>query len=130
MAGRRHLFTFALAAVAALALAAGCSPTIGDSCSVSTDCDINGTRICDLAQPGGYCTVRGCDIGTCPKDEASCVQFHADEPRLADSFCMYSCKSNSDCRDDEGYRCITAASADAVILDGPDGFCAIPTPAP
>jgi hypothetical protein len=94
------------------------------------DCDINGTRICDLASPGGYCTIQGCDVGTCPAGEGSCVQFRADEPRLTDSFCMYSCSSNSDCRTDEGYRCVSAASVGAVILDGPTTFCAIPPAAP
>jgi hypothetical protein len=60
-----------------LAFAAGaCGKEIGDSCNISTDCDPNGTRICD--PPGsskdGYCTIQGCDYSTCP-DEAVCVQF-------------------------------------------------------
>lgn len=126
MLGRRLLFSIALAAAATMPLAVGCSPSIGDSCSVSTDCDINGTRICDLAEPGGYCTIRGCDIGTCPDGEASCVQFRPDEPRLTDSFCMYSCESDSDCRDDEGYRCLTAAQVGGLVIDGAPTFCAIP----
>ena len=34
---------------------------MGDSCQTSTDCDPNGNRVCDLSQPGGYCTILGCD---------------------------------------------------------------------
>jgi hypothetical protein len=56
-----------------LALAA-CGEEIGDSCSLSTDCSSTGTRICDTNSPGGYCTVIGCDVGTCP-EEAVCVRF-------------------------------------------------------
>ncbi len=52
---------------------AGCGSQIGDSCQTSTDCDPNGNRICDLSQPGGYCTVMGCDETTCPS-EATCVR--------------------------------------------------------
>lgn len=126
MLGRRLLLSILLAATASMSLAVGCSPSIGDSCGASTDCDVNGTRTCDLAQPGGYCTVRGCDVGTCPAGEATCVQFRSDEPRLTDSFCMYSCDSDSDCRDDEGYRCLTGAQVAGIILDGTTKFCAIP----
>ncbi len=130
MPGRRLALSVALLAAVALPFAAGCSPSIGDSCGVSTDCDINGTRICDLAQPGGYCTIQGCDVGTCPDGEASCIQFRADEPRLAESFCMASCESDSGCRTDEGYRCVQAAQVAGVVLDGPTRFCAIPPAAP
>jgi len=130
MSARRLAFAFALLASSALPFAAGCSPSIGDTCGVSTDCDINGTRICDLAQPGGYCTIRGCDVGTCPDGEASCIQFRADEPRLADSFCMAVCDSDGDCRNDEGYRCVRAADVGGVVLDGTSRICAIPPAAP
>ena len=126
MFGRRPSLTLALASVAMLLFAVGCSPSIGDSCGGSTDCDINGTRICDRAQPGGYCTIQGCDVGTCPDGEGTCVQFRSDVPRLTDSYCMYSCDSDSDCRDDEGYRCLSGEQVGAVILDGPAKFCAIP----
>jgi hypothetical protein len=56
-----------------LALTA-CGEEIGDSCSLSTDCSSSGTRICDTTSPGGYCTVIGCDVGTCPQ-ESVCVRF-------------------------------------------------------
>jgi len=54
--------------------AVACGDQIGDSCSLSTDCSTAGDRICDVNSPGGYCTVIGCDVGTCP-DEAVCVRF-------------------------------------------------------
>jgi hypothetical protein len=59
----------------AIGLAAGCGKEIGDACSISSDCDPNGARICiDSNTNGGYCTIQGCDYDTCPS-EASCVQF-------------------------------------------------------
>ena len=62
-----------LALVALLAVA--CSHQIGDSCQSSVDCDPSGTRSCDLSQPGGYCTIVGCDETTCPS-EATCVRYY------------------------------------------------------
>jgi hypothetical protein len=63
--------------VAAMAVSAtaGCGDQIGDSCQISSDCSAQGDRFCDTTQPGGgYCTVVGCDHGTCP-EEAVCVRF-------------------------------------------------------
>ena len=59
--------------VFALGLAA-CGNDIGDSCSFGSDCSPNGDRICDTQSPGGYCTVFGCDVDTCP-DSSLCVRF-------------------------------------------------------
>jgi hypothetical protein len=64
----------AIALVVAVS-AAACGSQIGDSCQTATDCDPNGTRICDLSQPGGYCTVLGCDETTCPS-EAACIRTY------------------------------------------------------
>jgi hypothetical protein len=58
----------------ALALAAGCGREIGDECRTSADCDPNGLRACDLSQPGGYCTVIGCDGDSCP-DDSACLRY-------------------------------------------------------
>jgi hypothetical protein len=58
----------------ALSVAAGCGQQIGDSCIVSTDCSIDGTRSCDITMRDGYCTILGCDYDTCP-GEAACVRF-------------------------------------------------------
>ncbi|HEY0254882.1 MAG TPA: hypothetical protein VGC41_25325, partial [Kofleriaceae bacterium] len=45
-----------------------------DSCISSTDCSIDGTRVCDISQLQGYCTIAGCDYDTCP-GEAACISF-------------------------------------------------------
>jgi len=59
-----------LVAVAAI----GCGKEIGDACIVSSDCDPNGQRQCDISQKEGYCTIEGCDFSTCP-EEAACIRF-------------------------------------------------------
>jgi hypothetical protein len=97
-----------------LAAASGCSPKIGDKCSVSTDCSQQGDRLCDPTQPGGYCTIFNCEPNRCP-DEAVCVAFN--EPSCSSSalsrrfqrtFCMVVCESNDDCR--AGYACIETSN--------------------
>jgi hypothetical protein len=61
--------------VAAVALGGACSHEVGDSCKSSVDCDPNGTRSCDLSQPGGYCTVVGCDAVAAPCPSGStCIR--------------------------------------------------------
>src|SRR5688500_15276315 len=48
----------------------GCGRKIGDECKDLLDCNTeDNTRSCDLSQPGGYCTIDGCDESSCP-DEA------------------------------------------------------------
>lgn len=56
----------------------GCGSEIGDSCNRDIDCSPEGDRICARGSdlPGGYCTVFGCDHGTCP-DDSVCVRFFA-----------------------------------------------------
>lgn len=95
-------FCMHLMAGVALAALSACAPAVGDSCSGSTDCSIDGSRICDTAQPGGYCTVMGCDPDTCP-DGAVCVEWRYDPARTAETYCMKRCSSNGGCRD--GYAC-------------------------
>ena len=64
-----------LVILALAVLAAGCGTEIGDSCSISADCNTDTSdRICDTFSPGGYCTVPGCDYDTCP-EEAVCIRF-------------------------------------------------------
>ena len=60
--------------VALAALTAGCGREIGDACVVSSDCDPNGGRQCDVIDKEGYCTIQGCSYATCPS-EAACVRF-------------------------------------------------------
>ncbi|HWO19514.1 MAG TPA: hypothetical protein VNO30_12090 [Kofleriaceae bacterium] len=54
--------------------ALGCGKEIGDECLIGSDCSPNGDRQCDSSSKGGYCTVQGCDVSTCP-EEAVCVRF-------------------------------------------------------
>lgn len=141
--GYRHvLLAFAgVAFWAAAALLGGCGKEIGDACTLATDCSPNGDRICACwncsgtdptsDSANGYCTVQGCDFGTCPS-EAVCVRFFTggftnnpctqetaatdcspDElcslaglcvPRSSEiRYCMRTCDSDGDCRDN--YEC-------------------------
>src|SRR5262245_22892541 len=76
-------------------LAFGCGKEIGDPCSVDTDCDPSGgTRTCIDKSSEGYCTIRGCDVSTCP-EEAACIRFFTGEFENKD------CLSNEDCTFDE-----------------------------
>ncbi|MBL0219409.1 MAG: hypothetical protein IPQ07_36755 [Myxococcales bacterium] len=110
--------------------ATGCGKEIGDSCIISSDCDPNGTRYCDISSKEGYCTIQGCDYNTCP-DSSACIRFFTgnfenlectsqdqcslDElcslrghcvPRSSEvRYCMATCGDNGDCRD--GYECRT-----------------------
>jgi hypothetical protein len=110
---------FALAATLVAALlgfgASGCTPAIGDRCTISTDCSVQGNRICDTFEPNGYCTVV-CSANSCP-DNAACIEFavgipgcgysdYAAPSRLGRSMCMKTCNTDSDCRADEGYTCV------------------------
>lgn len=63
-----------LAFVCLALFAAACGEEIGDSCSISSDCSPQGDRVCDTTSPGGYCTIFGCDVDTCP-EESVCVRF-------------------------------------------------------
>ena len=106
--------------------ALGCTPSIGDKCVLSTDCSINGDRLCDTSQPGGYCTIFNCRGDLCP-DEAACVLFHAavqgcgyndrESSRTGRTLCMAQCHSDSDCRG--GYICADPRQEPwaAVIID-------------
>jgi len=93
----------------------GCTPEIGDKCILSTDCSTRGDRLCDTSQVGGYCTQFNCRKNSCPND-AHCILFNASIPgcgyddraggfgsRIARSFCVAHCETDSDCR--SGYMC-------------------------
>jgi hypothetical protein len=92
------------------ALAGGCAPQIGDQCAVSTDCSVNGDRLCDTTQPGGYCTVFNCQPDSCPGSsvcvafrDSSCGNTAGRAVRFQRTFCMKSCQGDGDCR--SGYTC-------------------------
>lgn len=65
---------FVVLIATAVASVSGCGKEIGDACTFSSDCSPNGDRTCDISSFGGYCTIQGCDLSTCP-EEAVCVQF-------------------------------------------------------
>ncbi len=110
-AGVVALLRLVLASVLAFGLSA-CTPSIGDACAYATECSARGDRMCDLTQPGGYCTIANCSRGTCPAGSL-CVLFGATEPgcptndratsRFGRTYCMAMCGSGGDCR--AGYRC-------------------------
>lgn len=116
--------TLQVAALLLVLMATACSPRIGDGCGNSTNCSINGDRLCDNTQPGGACIVYDCEPDKCP-DDAVCVRFRPTPARLAFSACMKRC---GDCRD--GYRCVNASEVEEGTLtevidrNRPDGtFC-------
>jgi len=118
----------------------GCPPEIGDDCQTSSDCSAQENRLCDITQPGGYCTVFNCEPGGC-SDEGVCVAFNAkasvvegcEDPnglsRFARSFCLANCESDGDCR--TGYVCADMRDPDnpwgAVLVDeGSGNVCVAP----
>jgi hypothetical protein len=131
-----------LALVALAAAAGGCKREIGDECTTAADCNPNGTRSCDASQPGGYCTIQGCDETSCP-EEAACIRYFpaqyltkscdpsanpngcaADEFCLDEGlcapasqelrYCAKTCSSGDDCRG--GYECRLAGTRGSMAL--------------
>jgi len=128
-----------------VALLCACGDQIGDDCKTSADCSPDGDRICDRSMPGGYCTIEGCDRGTCP-GEATCIRFFpvsslttaccltCDEPCAPDQtclsdgfcapriserrYCMRVCGEDFHCRD--GYVCRQTGMAGAELAQAPD----------
>jgi hypothetical protein len=84
-------------ALALAAAVAGCGHDIGDECRTSADCDPNGSRACDLSQPGGYCTISGCDESSCP-DGSRCIRYFPEQylTNECDPACEDLCDSNDD----------------------------------
>jgi hypothetical protein len=127
--------------VALAAVAVGCKPKIGDDCNISTDCSAAGDRLCDITAPGGYCTIFNCEPGTCPVNEALCIEFGAQRSPIqacfdqqapspyARAFCMAKCKKDSDCR--SGYVCADVSGSNEwgalrIDTDRGDGACLVP----
>ena len=99
-----------------------CTPAVGDSCNDSSDCSVTGDRICDVAQPGGYCTVLNCQPDTCPRGSV-CVEWRGTPDRTAVSYCMDACgrrqrPDQGDCRN--GYTCRWLDDPNDRLF-GPDG---------
>ena len=96
-------------ALPVLAMGSGCGRNIGDACNTNVDCSLSGTRFCDAAPPGGYCTVEGCDTGTCPK-ESVCIRFYS--PHLNQSCTYDPCNSVGSCAPDQRCVCDQTNSSD------------------
>jgi hypothetical protein len=148
MFGRRSEPRLPFGALAAGLLGLGalaCTPQIGNSCNLNTDCSIDNSRQCDNSQPNGYCTVFNCLPNTCPNN-AVCVELQANVPgcpyddysspsRGGRSMCLKPCDHDSDCRQSDGYQCravsdfFVKAGVTAVILDDSpksQSVCAVP----
>ena len=103
MSKRALALALAAAALVFLPMVMGCTPDLGDECTLDLDCSQQGDRLCDITQPGGYCTVFGCEPDKCPEDEGLCVAFNPqldpacgplDDGRWARferTFCMDAC---------------------------------------
>lgn len=118
---------------------AACKRKIGDACRTSIDCSQEADRTCDISQPGGYCTIEGCDEHTCP-DGSVCVRFfptdlaktcaidtdctpqelcllpegHCAMRASERRYCVDSCSGDSDCRG--GYDCRLAGEKGTLAL--------------
>jgi hypothetical protein len=108
--------TLVLALLSAMAAAvSGCGKDIGDSCMTGADCDPNGTRVCDLSQPGGYCTVLGCDQSSCPSGSV-CIRYFPTQ------FLTQTCQTDSDCCPQataaDGGASASACTGDELCLPG------------
>jgi hypothetical protein len=93
-----------------VAAGAGCRREIGDECTTAADCNPNGSRSCDATQPGGYCTIQGCDETSCP-EEAVCMRYFPAQ-FLTKPCDPLAAENGTD----------TGCAADEVCLD--DGLCA------
>lgn len=114
----------------------GCKPKIGEDCATSVDCSISGDRICDITQPGGYCTVFNCEPNLCP-DDSVCVAFiegtcstASVSTRFRRTFCMRTCEDDGDCRGGS-YRCVDISRDESrrIVDTNPSSgsICAVPS---
>ena len=110
-----------LALLAALVLAPACARDIGDSCSTSVDCDPNGTRSCDLSQPGGYCTIVGCTETTCPSGSA-CIRVFPTQ--YLTTSCTPACEDIPACCLGDPSTCAGLDPCPSACPNGPTNDCA------
>ena len=97
-----------LAAPLALMTALGCEAKVGDPCVSNTQCGVS--RTCDTSSYEGYCTISPCTPTSCPSDSV-CVEFED-----LSTYCMATCSSDDDYRDN--YTCDTSTSAAAFCREG------------
>jgi len=100
-------------------LAPACGKKIGDGCGTNIDCASDGTRICDLSQPGGYCTEDGCDDSSCPSGSI-CVRFFAQ--KFPTGYCPNTAPGTiGECQADE--LCVVCGPSSAE----PEQSCCVPS---
>jgi hypothetical protein len=121
--GSRNWLGFGLFAL----LSCGCQARIGAGCTTNQQCSGETQRLCDISQPGGYCTVLNCSPTSCPAGEAICVTFanavsslpacqNGSKPSpYARSLCMQYCVQDADCRAD--YKCVDISGDDPWSAD-------------
>jgi hypothetical protein len=118
------LMTLVLAGLATPA----CSKHIGDGCNTNIDCAQDGNRICDLSQPGGYCTEDGCDDSSCPS-EAICVRFF--DQKYPTGTCSTPPGSVGECPRDQ--TCVDQCHTDELCVvcgpgpSQPQASCCVPS---
>ena len=144
---RRLLLALALTAPILLF---ACQRRIGSSCKVSTDCSIQGTRVCDLSylvngdgdlDPAGKgeCIIDGCTPSACPR-EGTCMQVYGAEflsvacdPELEDRPQSYSdelaariasCRSDPDGETHIEGAPVACNDCDTHEVCLPEGLCA------
>jgi hypothetical protein len=117
----RACLTFALALVLS---GAACGRKIGDNCQTAADCNPNGGRICDLSQPGGYCTILGCNETSCPS-EATCIRYFPVEylSKPCNPFCEDRACGGPDAGPDAGCPQICDQASPSSCPSGPTNDC-------
>ncbi len=111
--------TLALVMSVVVLAASACSRRIGNECKLSTDCSLQGERICDLSyltvdsegMQKGECIIEGCSAGSCPS-EAVCVNIYSTE------FLSVACDPEREDRSDGLDDC----NANEICI--PEGLCA------
>ena len=108
MVGRWIALSFAVFLVACSAAPNTQYLPIGQRCAHDSDCGTTPFE-CDTTKPGGYCAEPCVTDGSCPTDS---VCFNK-------TTCRRKCSSNADCRQTEGYACVTSAGSVAPYCDTP-----------
>jgi hypothetical protein len=102
--------------------AAACGKSIGDECTTNVDCSQDGTRDCDLSQPGGYCTINGCDEKFCPS-EAVCIRIFPYEASHTNLCAWPAPLDGVLCPTDQAPADPSTCVCPADQICIPDGFC-------
>jgi hypothetical protein len=121
----KQLTVVALSLLLSVLAVASCGKDIGDECLTSADCDPNGSRSCDLSQPGGYCTVLGCDQSSCPSG-SFCIRYFPTQ--YLSTVCDPQCEdlpacATGPCAEQDPQMCLPACPA--TCPQGARNDCAI-----